>query len=93
MHTIRQEILNLLSAEELTIRDISQALSLPEKEIVPHLAHIERTLQGQGRKLLIRPYTCLSCGFVFEKRSRYTKPGRCPECKKSHIQVARFTIK
>ena len=91
--TIRQEIIDLLGSEELTIRDLSQAVSLQEKEIVDHLGHIERSLQRQGKKLMISPYTCLTCGFVFEKRTRFTKPGRCPKCKNSHIQVAQFYIK
>jgi len=91
--TIRQEIIDLLNSEELTIRDLSQTVSLQEKEIVDHLGHIERSLQRQGKKLMISPYTCLTCGFVFEKRTRFTKPGRCPSCKNSHIQVAQFYIK
>ena len=91
--TIRQEIIDLLTAEELTIRDLSQAVSLPEKEIVGHLSHIERSLQRQGKKLIVRPYRCLTCNFVFENRTRFTKPGRCPKCKNSHIRVAQFFIK
>ena len=91
--TIRQEIIDLLNSEELTIRDLSQAVSLQEKEIVGHLSHIERSLQRQGKKLMISPYKCLTCGFVFEKRTRFTKPGRCPDCKNSHIQVAQFYVK
>ena len=91
--TIRQEIIDLLSSEELTIRDLSQAVSLQEKEIVGHLGHIERSLLRQGKKLMISPYKCLTCGFVFDKRTRFTKPGRCPSCKNSHIRVAQFYIK
>ena len=91
--TLRQEIIDLLNSEELTIRDLSQAVSLQEKEIIDHLGHIERTLQRQGKKLMVTPYKCLSCGFVFDKRTRFTKPGRCPGCKNSHIQIARFYIK
>ena len=91
--TIRQEIIDLLSSEELTIRDLSQAVSLQEKEIIGHLDHIERSLQHQGKKLMVTPYRCLSCGFVFDKRTRFNKPGRCPSCRNSHIKVAEFYIK
>ena len=91
--TVRQEIIHLLSVDEFTLRDLSQALSIPEKEVVDHLSHIDRTVRNQGGNLMEIPYQCLSCGFVFDKRTRFSKPGRCPTCKNSHIQTARFHIK
>jgi len=91
--TLRQQIVDLLCSEEMTVRDLSQAVRIPEKEVLDHLSHIERSAQRLGKKLVITPYRCLSCGFVFEKRSRLTKPGRCPICKKSHLQTAHYYIK
>ena len=91
-HTLRQQIIELLSSGELTHRDLSQALGIPEKEVVGHLGHIERTLRNQGKKLFETPCQCLSCGFVFDKRTRFSKPGRCPNCKKSHIGTASYRI-
>jgi transcriptional regulator len=90
--TLRQQIINLLCTEDLTVRDLSQALSMPEKEVIDHLGHIERSVRTQGKKLEETPYTCLSCGFVFDKRTRFNKPGRCPNCKNSHIQTASYHI-
>ncbi|MBW2467468.1 MAG: transcriptional regulator, partial [Deltaproteobacteria bacterium] len=58
----------MLSSEELTVRDLSQAVGLTEKDILDHLVHIERTLQQQGKKLNVSPYKCLACGFVFTDR-------------------------
>ena len=92
-HTIRQQIIDLLLTDELTLRDLSQAVSIPEKEVVDHLGHIDRSVRNQGKKLVEIPYECLSCGFVFDKRTRFSKPGRCPECRNSHIQTARYHIK
>ncbi len=90
---MRQQIIALLSKEELTVRDLSQAMSIPEKEVLDHLVHIERSAQRLGKKLTVTPYKCISCGFVFEKRTRLSKPGRCPNCKNSHIQTAGYTIR
>jgi predicted Zn-ribbon and HTH transcriptional regulator len=90
--TLRQQIIELLSSDELTLRDLSQALGIPEKEVVGHLGHIERTLRNQGKKLIETPYQCLSCGFIFDKRTRFSKPGRCPSCKNSHIRTASYRI-
>jgi len=91
--TVRQQIIDLLSSDELTLRDLSQAVSIPEKEVVDHLGHIKRSVRTQGKKLVEIPYQCLSCGFVFDKRDRFSKPGRCPSCRNSHIQTARYHIK
>lgn len=91
--TLRHQIIELLSSDDLTIRDLSQALGIPEKEVVGHLSHIERTLRNLGKKLTETPYQCLSCGFVFDKRTRFSKPGRCPNCRNSHIKTASFNIK
>ncbi|KPK28108.1 MAG: hypothetical protein AMJ61_03595 [Desulfobacterales bacterium SG8_35_2] len=90
--TIRQQIIDLLSTDELTLRDLSQAVSISEKEVVFHLSHIDRSVRNQGKKLVETPYKCLSCGFVFDKRSRFSKPGRCPRCRNSHMQRARYHI-
>ena len=90
--TIRQQIIELLDSEELTLRDLSQSLSIPEKEVVGHLEHIARSVRNLGKKLVEIPCRCLSCGFVFEKRNRFTKPGRCPSCKQSHIQTASYRL-
>jgi len=60
--TIRQQIISLLREEELEARDLSGLLSIPEKEVYPHLEHIERSLGREGGRLLIRPCQCLSCG-------------------------------
>ena len=92
MPTLRQKIISLLSDTEMSTREISGQVGLPEKEIVEHLAHIARSLASQNKKLVIAPAICLGCQYVFENRRRFTRPGRCPNCKKSHIQSQRFRI-
>ena len=92
MNTLRQEIINLLVEEHLNARDLSQMLSIMEKEVYVHLDHIEKSVAQKGKKLVVSPCRCLSCGYVFEKRKRLNKPGRCPKCKKGHISMAEFRI-
>ena len=90
--TVRQQITALLHNEELTVRDLSQAVGIPEKDVYDHLAHIDRTLKNQGEKLTGIPYVCLDCGFEFDQRKKYSRPGRCPQCKNSHLQPAVYRI-
>ena len=82
MQTIRQEIIDLLSRQEMGVRQLSGQVGIQEKEVIEHLSHIARSLAVKGKKLTIRPAECLLCGYVFEKRQRFTRPGRCPCCKK-----------
>ncbi|MGD1967416.1 MAG: ArsR family transcriptional regulator [Desulfobacterales bacterium] len=92
MPTIRQKIIFLLSEAELSAREISGEVGIPEKEVTEHLTHIARSVSSQGKKIIITPANCLACGYEFENRKRFTRPGRCPQCKKSHIQSPRFRI-
>lgn len=92
MPTIRQKIISLLRKEEMSAREISGQVGISEKEVSEHLAHIARSVASQDKKVTIRPANCLACGYVFEDRKRFTRPGRCPQCKKSHIQSPRFSI-
>lgn len=91
--TVRQKIIELLQTEEMTVRDLSQALSVMEKEVLKHLAHVEKTVLNQGKQLYITPCKCQDCGFIFSERARLSKPGRCPRCRKSHILSPRFSIR
>jgi predicted Zn-ribbon and HTH transcriptional regulator len=90
--TIRQDMIALLQAEECRLRDISQALHISEKEARDHLAHIRRSLSASRQALIISPAECLACGFIFKGRQRLTRPGRCPECRRTRISMPRFHI-
>lgn len=88
----RQAMIDLLTEEELTSMEISQALGISEKDVVVHLEHIRRTLVSRGKRLHVEPFSCLGCGYLFKKRTRLSRPGRCPRCKESHIRMALFSI-
>ena len=90
--TLRQKIISLLSETELSAWEISGEVGISEKEVYEHLSHIARSVASQNKKVLITPAICLRCGYVFENRSRFTRPGRCPQCKKSRIQSPTFRI-
>jgi hypothetical protein len=92
MPTIRQKIILHLSEAEMSAREISGEVGISEKEVYEHLSHIARSVASQNKTVIINPAKCLGCGYVFEDRRRFTRPGRCPQCKKSHIQSPRFYI-
>jgi len=90
--TIRRQIIDCLSAQEMSARQLSQAIGLPEKEVHGHLVHAARSLNAGNNRLIIRPAECRQCGYVFENRKRLTKPGRCPRCKGTHLHQPTFRI-
>jgi predicted Zn-ribbon and HTH transcriptional regulator len=92
MPTIRQQIIELLTEGEMDARELSREVGIKEKEVYEHLAHISRSLTARGSKLAIRPSECLKCGYVFKDRRRFTRPGRCPRCRESHIINPSFKI-
>jgi predicted Zn-ribbon and HTH transcriptional regulator len=92
MPTLRQKIISLLSETELSAWEISGKMGISEKEVYEHLSHIARSVASQNKRVVITPADCQTCGYVFEDRKRFTRPGRCPQCKKSRIQNPRFRI-
>lgn len=92
MGTIRQEIVHLLTEQEMSARQLSQALAIREREVYDHLPFIARSLVGQGKKLVALPFSCMDCGHVLKDRKRWSRPGRCPNCRKSHLQEPRFRV-
>ena len=73
-------------------RDLSRAVRIKEKEVYEHLTHIARSVASMGGKLDIRPSECLKCGYVFQNRRRFTRPGRCPRCRESHLTSPSYRI-
>jgi len=90
--TIRQKIFLLLNDKVMTAREISQAIGIREREVYEHLPHIALSAMAQQRKLVVLPFGCMSCGYVFEERKRFTRPSRCPRCKKTHLETPTYRL-
>ena len=91
MVTSRQALKELLQEGTFSTLELSQRLSLSEKEVLTHLAHIARS-PGPGYHFQITPAVCKHCGFIFKKRQRLTIPTRCPLCRHQSIRRPRFTL-
>lgn len=90
--TIRRRMIDLLSGEEMSARELSQAMGIREKLVYDHLKHMARSVASQKKRLVVLPFRCLDCGFVFKERMRFTPPGRCPQCKKAHLERPYYRI-
>ncbi|MCP4117895.1 MAG: ArsR family transcriptional regulator [Desulfobacteraceae bacterium] len=90
--TIRHEIISLLTNGPMTVREISQSVGIMEKDVYHHLTFIEKTLRRRKKRIDLEPYYCLDCGFKFNKRKTFKKPGKCPACRDGRIASAVFRI-
>jgi hypothetical protein len=91
MITIRQALKELLQEQEYSAQELSQRLSIPEKEVYEHLQHVARA-PGPGWRFRLTPAVCRTCGFTFAKRERLTIPSRCPVCRRQSLQRPRFAL-
>jgi predicted Zn-ribbon and HTH transcriptional regulator len=91
--TIRREIISALEGKTLSAKDISAYVRISEKEIYEHLEHIQRTINKSEHNFIIIPAECKKCGFIFRKRDRLKKPGKCPVCRGESIQEPLFSVK
>ena len=91
--TVRREIISLIEGRSLSAKEISGMVSIPEKAVGGHLSHIQRTLNKTGRRLIITPAECKQCGFIFKKREKLSKPGKCPICRAEMIKEPLFSIR
>jgi predicted Zn-ribbon and HTH transcriptional regulator len=91
--TVRKNIISVLEEQPLSAKEISGAVRIPEKAVYDHLQHIQKSVRSRGLILVVSPSECKKCGFVFEKREKLKKPGKCPECRNEAITEPVFSIK
>ncbi len=91
--TLRQKITALLEDHTLSAKDISVEIGISEGEVYGHLGHIERTVHQRNQSLIVIPAECKKCGFVFRKREKLKKPGRCPVCRNEAISDPLFSVR
>ncbi len=90
--TVRQALIFALAEGPRTARELSALVGIPEREVAGHLEHIQKTLAQSGRHLVIQPAECKKCGFVFKKREKFVRPGKCPVCRGESIREPLFSI-
>ena len=73
-------------------KELSGLLGVSEQVQPDHLDHLRKSLRSEGRTLRIEPSGCLACDFVFDTRTRFTRPTRCPSCRSRRIRHPSFAI-
>jgi hypothetical protein len=91
--TIRQKIMDILEGNSFSAKDISGEVGISVREVFDHLEHIQKSVSRGDYHLVITPAECKKCGFVFRKRERLKKPGKCPVCRGESIQEPLFSLR
>ncbi len=91
--TIRKEIINVLREGTWSALDISGEVSISEKTVYEHLQHIQKSINKKEGTFVVVPSECRKCGFIFKKREKLKKPGKCPICRGESLTRPLFSIK
>ena len=90
--TLRQQIIALLRTRAWDAGGLSRALGIAQRQVEAHLTHVRQSVQAHGERLVIGPARCLDCDFTFTRRTRTTKPSRCPRCRSEQLLPPVFEI-
>ncbi len=90
--TLRRRIVTMLKLGPLSGKEISNQLRIPEKDVYEHLEHIRKTMNKGEYRLAVAPARCERCGFVFKKRGRLKRPGKCPMCRSESLEEPLFSV-
>jgi pyruvate-ferredoxin/flavodoxin oxidoreductase len=90
--TPRTALREALLGRALSAREIAKRVGMRDKEVAEHLPHLARSLATSGERLIVEPAKCLTCGFVFESRGRWTTPSRCPACRSERVAPPSFRV-
>ena len=89
--TVRQQIADMLR-QPRTSSSIAHELKLTRDEVEDHLKHLLKSAKTAGQHVKIEPARCRNCGYSFSQ-DKVTKPGKCPECKGTHLYEPLIQIK
>ena len=70
---------------------IARELGLKRGDVEDDLRHAIRSARASGRRVLIEPARCRSCGFAFGE-DKLSKPSRCPSCRSERLFEAQIRM-
>ena len=89
--TFRKTLIDVLTAQPRSVSSIARELGLKRGDVEDDLRHAIRSARASGRRVLIEPARCRSCGFTFGD-DKLSKPSRCPACRSERLFEAQIRI-
>jgi predicted Zn-ribbon and HTH transcriptional regulator len=91
--TVRQRIMDLITDAFCSSRQLAELTGISERQVEDHLSHIVKSVaRDHSRRFLLQSSACHKCGFMFRKRTRLTRPSRCPACRSESISPPSYKI-
>lgn len=87
----RKDLVALLQNGPRSVSSLARELGLRKNDVEDDLRHLIRSARAAGRRVLIQPACCRSCGFTFDEK-KLSKPGKCPRCRGSRILEGQISI-
>ena len=75
-----------------TASSIAHELKLTRDEVEDHLKHLLKSARAAHQTVRVEPARCRNCGYTFSQ-DKIVKPGKCPECKGTHLYEPLIQIK
>lgn len=90
----RQQLVALIERRPMGFEELRYVLGMTVRDLDEALAHVDRSLRRENRRLEVTPAVCSSCGFRFTGREarHFHPPSRCPRCKGERIEDPRFGV-
>jgi predicted Zn-ribbon and HTH transcriptional regulator len=89
--TFRKTLIDVLAAQPRSVSSIARELGLKRGDVEDDLRHAIRSARASGRRVMIEPARCKSCGFIFGEE-KLSKPSRCPNCRGERLFEAQIRI-
>jgi predicted Zn-ribbon and HTH transcriptional regulator len=89
--TFRKTLIEVLTVQPRSVSSIARELGLERGDVEDDLRHAIRSACASGRRVLIEPARCRSCGFIFGA-DKLSKPSRCPSCRSERLFEAQIRI-
>jgi predicted Zn-ribbon and HTH transcriptional regulator len=89
--TFRKALIDVLAVQPRSVSSIARELGLKRGDVEDDLRHAIRSARASGRRVLVEPARCRSCGFTFGE-DKLSKPSRCPNCRSERLFEAQVCV-
>ena len=89
--TRREQIIEILTTQEMTSQELCQHFQTTKRTILSDLTHIRKSLKNKNQSLIVKMPLCRQCGFLFKLKA-VKEPSKCPKCNSTWIEPPTYKV-